>query len=141
MRFRCLPFVELTTGELHDLLRLRCDVFVVEQRCVYPEIDGRDPRAIHLLGLEGGRLTAYARWLPEGEAVRLGRIVVAPESRGGGRGEELVVRALEEIGPRPVVIHAQAPLEKWYARLGFRTVSEPFDEDGIPHVVMRREAD
>jgi ElaA protein len=133
-------FDELAPRELHDVLRLRVDTFVVEQACAYPELDGRDPESTHLLALEGGRLVAYARWYPKakGDAIVLGRIVVAPEARGRELGKALVEEALARIGDRPVEIWAQARLEPYYRRLGFRTTGQPFDDWGVLHVEMKR---
>ena len=108
---------------LHDLLRLRVDVFVVEQECAYPEIDGRDG--------EPGALLLWAQ-----DAA--GRVATAAEFRGAGVAARLVRRALELAGEGPVVLDAQAHLAHWYARFGFAATGEPFTEDGIPHVPMRR---
>ncbi len=140
MRFETRSFHELTLDELYELLRLRSEVFVVEQECVYQDLDGLDREATHLLGLEEGRIEACARWYPEGDPVRLGRIVTSPRVRGRGHGRRLVTEALRQIAAehpgRAVLIHAQARLEDFYRELGFETRNEPFDEDGIPHVVM-----
>jgi ElaA protein len=119
---------------------------VVEQECVYVDPDGLDPEATHLLGREAGELVAYARWYaedgPEGGHVRLGRIVTAPEHRGRGLGRRTVEEALAPIADEhpglPVRMHAQTYLVPFYQELGFTTVGEPFDEDGIPHVAMLR---
>jgi ElaA protein len=142
MRFRVKRFEELTVDELYDLLRLRAEIFVVEQECAYQDLDGLDRASTHLLGTKQGRLEAYARWHPEGEQVRLGRIVTGPRVRGRGHGRRLVIEALRRIAAehpgRPVLIHAQAHLEGFYQDLGFETRGEPFDEDGIPHVSMMR---
>jgi len=142
MRFLAKSFDELSSDELYDLLRLRAEVFVVEQECPYQDLDGLDREAVHLLGVEEGRVEAYARWYPEGDHVRLGRIVTSPRVRGRGHGRELVTEALRRIAAEqpgdPVLIHAQAYLEGFYRELGFETRGEPFDEDGIPHVGMVR---
>jgi ElaA protein len=144
MDFACKSFDELTLRELHDLLKLRFDVFILEQRSLYPDIDGLDPASQHLLGVEDGRIVACARWWEAEEdadgAVRLGRIVVGPGHRGGGSGARLVREALERIGDRPVRIHGQEHLARFYESFGFRTEAGPFDEDGIPHLVMLRPA-
>ena len=132
------PFDELTLRELHDLLKLRVDTFVVEQACAYPEVDERDPESTHLLAKRGDRLVGYCRWYPKGESVVLGRIVVAPEERGHELGRRIVEEALARIGDRPVEIWAQARLEGYYRKLGFRTTGQPFDDWGVLHVEMRR---
>lgn len=145
MDFRARPFPELTVDELYDLLALRAEVFVVEQGTPYLDPDGRDRRAVHLLGHSEDRLEACARWYPEGANVRLGRIATSRRARGRGHGRRLVTEALRRIGEqhpwKPVLIHAQTRLQAFYESLGFRAEGEPFDEDGIEHVVMRRAAD
>jgi len=126
---------------LHDLLRLRVDVFVVEQECAYPEIDGRDgePGALLLWAQDDrGRVAATLRLLREPDGRRIGRVATAVEFRGAGLAARLMRRALELAGDVPVVLDAQAHLRAWYARFGFAVAGEPFTEDGIPHVPMRR---
>jgi len=131
-------FDQLSTRELHDLLRLRTEVFVVEQECAYPEIDGKDPRSTHLLGYLDSRLAVYARWYPEGEAVVLGRIVTHPDLRRGGLGKQLMAEVFDTIGPQEIRISAQLQLEQYYRDMGFETVSERYDDFGIPHIDMVR---
>lgn len=122
---------------------------MVEQECVYLDPDGLDPQATHLMGREAaaggeGELVAYARWYMEagdGEPhVRLGRIVTARAHRGRGLGRRTVEEALARIAAEhpgvAVRMHAQTYLVPFYQDLGFITVGEPFDEDGIPHVAM-----
>ncbi len=138
MDFVAKPFHALTLRELHDLLRLRVDVFVVEQQCPYPEIDGKDPQCWHLLGWLDGVIEACARWYVEGDHVRLGRIATSARARGLGHGRRLMAEAFARIGPRPILIHAQVASEGFYRSLGFSTASEPFDDYGVPHVVMVR---
>lgn len=140
MDFETKPFHELTLDELYDVLRLRSEVFVVEQECVYQDLDGLDRESTHLLGVEEGRIEACARWHPEGDQIRLGRIVTSPRVRGRGHGRRLMTEALRRIADEhpgaPVLIHAQARLEGFYRDFGFQTRGAPFDEDGIPHVLM-----
>ena len=138
LEFVVRTFDELSTRELHDLLRLRTEVFVVEQDCAYPEIDGKDPRSTHLLGYLESRLAAYARWYPEGEAVVLGRIVTRPDLRGGGLGKQLMAIVFDTIGPEEIRISAQLQLEAYYRNMGFETDSEPYEDYGIPHIDMVR---
>ena len=144
---------ELSPRQLHAVLRLRVDVFVVEQACAYPEIDGRDPAARHLLvtapgeaGTSEMELAACLRLLrPEapGAPLRIGRIVVAPDWRGTGLGDYLMRAALVEarrIAPDcPQALSAQAHLTAFYSGHGFVPVSETYLEDGIPHVDMLRD--
>jgi len=142
--FRVASFAELDARTLHDLLRLRCDVFVVEQACAYPDIDGRDvePGTRHLWLAQAGNPVAYLRILdePSGEA-RIGRVVVAAHARGHGYGDRLMSEALALIGDRPCVLTAQAYVADFYTRYGFVATGPEFDEDGIAHVPMRRVPD
>jgi ElaA protein len=138
LRFVVRTFDELSTRELHDLLRLRTEVFVVEQECAYPEIDGNDPRSTHLLGYLESRLAAYARWYPDGDAVVLGRILTRQDLRRGGLGKQLMAMVFDAIGPREIRISAQLQLEPYYRDMGFETVSERYDDFGIPHIDMVR---
>lgn len=140
MDFLCKSFDELTLRELHGLLKLRFDVFILEQRSLYPDIDGLDPESQHLLGMEDGRIEACARWWEEDGVMRLGRIVVSPRRRGGGTGARLMREALARIGDRAVRLHGQEHLARFYESFGFQTEAGPFDEDGIPHLVMLRPA-
>lgn len=135
-------FADLTTEQLYAVLRLRVDVFVVEQECPYPELDGRDdePATEHLWVQEDGDIAAYVRVLEgEGHAI-IGRVVTHPGHRGRGHAAELIRVALERIGNRPTRIGAQAQLEGWYARFGFVRSGPDYVEDGIPHLPMVREA-
>jgi ElaA protein len=142
-------FSELTPADLYAVVRLREAVFIVEQNCPYPDADGRDPRAWHLLGWAespaGRSLVAYARVFEPGvryEQGSVGRIVTAGEVRGTGLGRTLVaeaLRRLESLAPgQPIKIAAQRRLEDFYIRFGFRAISSPYEEDGIIHVDMLR---
>jgi ElaA protein len=145
VRFELRAFDDLSPRELHDALALRQRVFVVEQACLYQDVDGKDPNALHLLGRdETSALVAYARILPPGarfDVAAIGRVVVAPEHRGQGLARTLMLEAIriarDHHGPR-VALSAQAHLEAFYASLGFVRVGDVYDEDGIPHVDMRR---
>lgn len=137
-------FSDLTTEELYEILKLRVEVFVVEQNCPYPEVDGHDRAALHLIGKEEGLITAYARVLPPGTAnehAAIGRVVVRKSRRGQGLARELVTKAkeiaLEQYGNAPIHLSAQLHLESFYASCGFKATSSPYEEDGIPHVDMR----
>ncbi|MES2297432.1 MAG: GNAT family N-acetyltransferase [Pseudomonadota bacterium] len=142
-------FDELSNSDLHAALAARQDVFIVEQNCVFADIDGLDPGARHLLGwqsIDGRRqLAAYLRLLAPGAKyaeMSLGRILTTAPARGSGIGRELVAQGIayaERLYPgQPCRIGAQQRLERFYAGFGFQTVSEPYDEDGILHVDMLR---
>ena len=142
----CAPFDDLAPAQLYAILRLRVDAFVVEQACAYPELDGRDeePGAIHLLHELGGEIVSTARLLTEVErgrrTGRIGRIATAPAARGRGLAGELLAFGIEYFAGHPVVLGAQSHLEGYYARFGFARSGPDYDEDGIPHLPMRRDA-
>lgn len=131
-------FADLDPYTLYELLRLRVDVFVVEQGCAYPELDGRDieSSARHHWIEEDGRVLATLRVLDEGGgATRIGRVATTAQARRRGLAAELLRAVLAQV-PRPVVIDAQAHLASWYARFGFVRSGEDFVEDGILHTPM-----
>lgn len=141
-----LPFASLSGADVYDLLSLRQQVFVVEQHCAYLDADGLDRDGRHFLLRDRGVLVAYTRVLAPGvrfPTSSIGRVVVAPARRGEGLGREVMTRTIAEIektdGVAPLMLAAQAHLETFYGSLGFRTVSSPYDEDGIPHLDMRRD--
>ncbi|MCD2193818.1 GNAT family N-acetyltransferase [Actinomycetospora endophytica] len=130
----------MSPRDVHDVLALRVAVFVVEQRCAYAEIDGRDvePGAVHWWSRhDDGVLTAYLRVLVEPGVHRIGRVVTAPAARGTGAGAALMRAALTTL-PGPVVLGAQVRVQGFYERLGFTVDGPGYDEDGIPHVPMLR---
>lgn len=146
IRWATKRFAELSVHELYDLLRLRVDIFVVEQTCPYPEIDGQDQHAIHLLAFDAdGALIACARVLPpeKDDLPHIGRIAVREDRRGKGIASDLMRRALDivndQYGSRRCALAAQAHLEHYYARFGFLRQGPDYIWDGIPHVDMRRE--
>lgn len=149
------PFGALTPQHVHDMYRLRVAVFIVEQGCVFQDVDGVDPKCWHLLGygdrpqLEAGgglssvELLAYCRLLPAGVKFpepSIGRVITAPSIRGTGMGRVLMAEAMKraaQLWPRqPLRIGAQAHLERFYNEFGFRKSSGPYDEDGILHIEM-----
>ncbi|NOI35089.1 GNAT family N-acetyltransferase [Vibrio cyclitrophicus] len=143
-----IPFSELSTQQLYQLLKLRVDVFVVEQTCPYPELDGKDilTGVEHLLGYSDKELVACARILPPGttyDNVSIGRVATKQSARGNGLGHQLIKEALircEELWPNATIdIGAQEHLENFYASHGFNAVSEMYLEDDIPHLDMRLE--
>lgn len=146
MQWQCLPFEQLTTHQLYDLLKLRVDVFVVEQNCPYPELDEHDrhPQTHHLLGFQDGELVAYLRLLPPGvtyDNVSIGRVLTAQTARGTGAGHALLQQGLihaERLWPQHTIdIGAQDHLQSYYLQYGFSPISEMYLEDGIPHIDMR----
>lgn len=122
----------------HDIVRLRCDVFVVEQACIYPELDGRDvePGTLHHWIADDDSIVAYARSLVDVDATRIGRVVTAPAARGRGVAASLIDHLVAMLDG-DLVLDAQSHLAGWYARFGFVVDGDEFVEDGIPHVPMR----
>lgn len=141
---RNASFAQLDVLTLYALLRLRVDVFVVEQNCPYPDLDGRDsePATRHLWFERDGVPVAYLRILtddsPEGPMARIGRVATAKPARGHGLAGRLLAEALASIGDRPAVLEAQSYLVGFYTRYGFSPTGPQYVEDGIPHVPMRR---
>jgi ElaA protein len=132
----------LSAAELYELLRLRADVFVVEQTCPYQDLDGDDlhEQTVHLwLAEENGRIVSCVRVLPERDGRRkVGRVVTAAEARGRGHSSRLLWAALALDASMTWHMHAQCVVADFYRRFGFTPVGEPFDEDGIPHIAMVR---
>jgi len=144
--WQCIPFSQLSTIELYELLKLRVDVFVVEQTCPYPELDDNDHQngVRHLLGYSGKELVACARLLPPGttyQHVSFGRIATKKNARGNGLGHLLLTEALaacEKLWPAQTIdIGAQEHLHEFYQSHGFKQVSDMYLEDDIPHIDMR----
>ena len=146
--WRCAPYDQLTPREIHDMLQARSAAFVVEQNCVFLDIDGVDPQCWHLVGYaEGGVLVATARLVPPGTKFAepsIGRVVTTSAVRGTGLGRQLMREAIahaEKLWPRQAIrIAAQAQLEKFYGSLGFTAASPAYMEDGILHIDMVRPA-
>tara|TARA_B100000780_G_scaffold70724_1_gene47245 strand:- start:317 stop:769 length:453 start_codon:yes stop_codon:yes gene_type:complete len=136
---------ELNKKNLHEILLVRSEVFVVEQNCVYQDIDNKDPKAIHLYGKIKNKIVAYSRIFNEGDfykEISFGRALVLKNQRGKGLGDELVQKSIEIIkGNWPnkkVKISAQAHLNNFYKKHGFIEKGKEYLEDGIPHVSMER---
>ena len=136
-------FSTLTVNELYEILRLRAEVFVVEQTCDYQDLDGKDHDSLHVCGYENEQLMAYARIVNAGisySEISIGRVVVSPKKRGVGLGKELMIESLAQIqykfGPNPVRISAQTHLEKFYNEMEFKSTGKAYLEDGIPHIEM-----
>lgn len=140
IRAAAVRFDTLDGLAAYDVWRLRQDVFVVEQDCPYPDLDGRDaePGTHHVLLHEDEALVGYARVLDDGSEWRIGRVVLARAGRGRGLADMLMHTALQVCLGRDVVLDAQAPLAAWYSSHGFAVDGDEFLEDGIPHLPMRR---
>ncbi|HYO37775.1 MAG TPA: GNAT family N-acetyltransferase [Geodermatophilus sp.] len=139
---RTARFAELTPFEVYGLCRLRVDVFVVEQECPYPELDGRDvePATWHLwFADDDGEVLATIRVLDDGATRAIGRVATAAGARGRGLAAQLMEAGIDLCAGSPVTLGAQAYLQGWYERFGFRLSGPGYVEDGIPHVPMRRE--
>jgi len=134
-----VPFETLTGAEVYHICRLRQQVFVLEQACLYPDLDGRDlePGTLHVLMTTDARLVGYARVLDDETTWRIGRVLLAPSARGRGWADRLITTALAAVSGRDVVLDAQSPLAGWYATFGFVVDGPEFIEDGIPHMPMR----
>ena len=142
-RLRRARFADLSPFEVYALCRLRVDVFVVEQECPYPELDGRDtePGTVHLwYADDDGTTLATIRVLENGEDRAIGRVATAVSARGRGLSAQLIQRGIELCEGRTIDIGAQAYLEGWYERFGFRRSGPDYVEDGIPHLPMRLQA-
>jgi ElaA protein len=141
-------FDELSPAELYLLMQLRQDVFVVEQKCAFPDLDGKDFPSLHLSAWRDGRAVAYLRVVPpevhHSGCPSLGRICTALDLRGTGLGRELVKRGLDLIANKwpgqDCQIGAQSYLRRFYESFGFIVNGDEYDEDGIPHFPMRRRA-
>lgn len=139
----CKKFNELTLEELYEILKLRSEVFVVEQNCIYNDIDGKDLTSSHIMIKENGKIKAYLRALQPGvsyENASLGRVLVSPDARGKGYAKTIVTKGVEYIlnnfNTTKITIGAQEYLKNFYSEIGFKPISEVYDEDGIPHLDM-----
>ena len=136
---------EFSPRELYTMLKMRTDVFVVEQKCPYPELDGADPDTLHLRLLSGGALLASARIgkpLETSDPAIIGRVVVSPDHRGKHLGNAVMKEAIatceQLFSSHPIALSAQSHLQHFYETFGFVAVSEEYFEDDIPHIDMER---
>ncbi len=142
MRLEIKNFDQLTTHQLYELLRLRSQVFVVEQDCVYQDVDGKDFKAVHILGYQDKTLAAYTRIFQAGDYFNnasIGRVVVHPEWRGKQLGQEIMIKSITYCKKQefPLIqISAQCYLDTFYKNLGFIATGSTYLEDGIPHQKM-----
>jgi ElaA protein len=139
----CKKFGELTTEELYAILRLRSEVFVVEQNCVFLDMDNKDQNCEHLMAWQGDKLAGYARIVPPGISYSessIGRIVSSPSARGKGVGRELLTQSIATLyqlhGKRVIRIGAQYYLKEFYESFGFEQAGAIYLEDGIEHIEM-----
>ncbi len=138
-------FSELTPQELYDILQLRAAIFVVEQACVYQDLDGKDAEALHVQGTVKGQLVAYTRVLAPGagfEDASIGRVAVHQDARGKGYGREIMAVSLAAVSQyfktSQITLSAQSYLIKFYREMGFEEKGKEYLEDGIPHIRMVR---
>ncbi|BAQ77406.1 MULTISPECIES: GNAT family N-acetyltransferase [Pseudomonas] len=143
----CKHHTDLGKEQLYAILQLRTEVFVVEQKCPYQEVDGRDLEGdtCHLMAWDGDRLVAYLRLLDpisQGGDVVIGRVLIAEQARGQGLGHTLMEQGLKQAERHwpdtPIYLSAQAHLQAYYGRYGFVVAGEEYLEDDIPHIGMRR---
>lgn len=144
LTWNCKVIDDLSAREMHEILQLRELVFIIEQNCIYQDVDHKDEMAYHLQGRNGeGKLVAYARLIPAGisyDEVSIGRVVSHPDFRGTGAGRELVAECLEQMellfSKQSIRISAQLYLLNFYQSFGFKELGEVYDEDGLPHIEM-----
>jgi len=143
LTWKTMPFTDFTVKELYEVLQLRSEVFVVEQDCVYQDIDFKDQKALHVLGYKNEKLVAYTRVFKRGDyfdEASIGRVVVQQNERKYGYGHDLIKESINvietQLGTSTIHISAQTYLEKFYSTHGFAKTGEGYLEDGIPHIKM-----
>jgi ElaA protein len=146
MEINIKSFQDLTTEELYAILQLRTEVFVVEQDCVYQDMDGKDSKALHIIGKNRDEIIAYTRIFRPGDYMNqacIGRVVVKKSERQGGFGKEIMLASIKAVKDKfketTIHISAQTYLQKFYRELGFIAVGETYLEDDIPHILMIKE--
>ncbi len=145
MKIIAKNFSKFSVPELYEVLRLRAEVFVVEQNCVYQDIDNKDQKALHILGYKNNELVAYTRCFKPGiyfEEAAIGRVLVKENERKYGYGHEILKASIYEIEKRynskNIKLSAQQYLIKFYESHHFKAIGEGYLEDGIPHIAMLR---
>ena len=144
INWKCKTFDELSVHELYAILRLRTEVFVVEQKCVFQDMDNKDQSSYHICGWsDADELIAYTRLVPAGvsyEEASIGRVITAPSARGTGAGKALMEYSINKLyevwGRQSIKLGAQLYLKKFYESFGFAQTSDIYIEDGIPHIEM-----
>ena len=143
LKIEAKKFSELSLTELYDILQLRSEVFVVEQDCVYQDIDGKDAEALHIIGSKNGKIVAYTRCFKPGyyfEEAAIGRVIVKQSERKFGYGHIIMIASAEAIEKyyqtTNIKLSAQQYLLKFYESHGYHSIGEGYLEDGIPHIGM-----
>lgn len=143
MNWKILKFNELSNDEIYEILKLRSEVFIVEQQCIYEDCDGKDKKSYHLFAEHNGEILVYLRILEKGisyDEISIGRVLAREKYRGKGFAKQMMLRAIEYIennlNEKVIRISAQEYLLKFYSSLGFVRVSEVYLEDDIPHIEM-----
>jgi ElaA protein len=143
MNFLVKNFSELNTSELYQILQLRSEVFVVEQDCVYQDLDFKDQKALHVIGIKKDKIIAYTRVFGPGDYFKeasIGRVVVDVKERKFGYGHDLMKASIKAIQDKfntlEITISAQVYLRKFYESHGFKKIGDEYLEDGIPHIEM-----
>ena len=143
--FHCFAFSELSLDQLYSVLQLRSEIFVVEQKCLYLDPDGKDETALHLLGIEDNQLLAYLRFFPPSStqsSLVFGRVLSAPSARGKGYGKQLIQTFLNYCASHfpgvSIECSAQYYLKRFYEEFGFKVSGEVYLEDDIPHIAMHK---
>mgnify|MGYP000956826298 CR=1 FL=1 len=143
LQIQVKKFNELTIDQLYELLQLRSQVFVVEQDCVYQDIDSKDQKSLHILGLKNDKIIAYTRIFKPGDyfnEASIGRVVVAENERKFKYGHQIMKASIAAIAAHfntaTIIISAQTYLKKFYNNLGFNQIGDGYLEDGIPHIKM-----
>ncbi|HVG11928.1 MAG TPA: GNAT family N-acetyltransferase [Flavisolibacter sp.] len=142
------PFSELSPLQVYDFMRLRSEVFVVEQNCVFLDADDKDQESLHLMGYQGALLVAYTRLVPPGviyDIPSIGRVITNSSVRRSGAGRALMQESIRQVyqhfGKLPIKIGAQLYLKSFYESFGFTKISDVYLEDGIEHIYMMKEPD
>ena len=143
MKITTYTYQQLSKEKLYQIIRLRLEVFVLEQNCIYQDLDNKDQKAIHLVGEEEGKVIAYTRLFKKGdyfENASIGRVIVKKESRKKDYGKKIMQKSIEELknehNEENIEISAQKYLIKFYDDLGFKKTGEEYLEDNIPHIKM-----
>lgn len=143
LQWNLKKFDELSNKELYRILKLRMEIFVLEQECLYPELDDKDFASLHLWAEQDGSILAYTRLVPPGLSypqASIGRVIVAEQARGTGLSQLLMITSIEsvskEFGVNDIQIGAQFHLKSFYEKLGFEQISDPYPDYGILHIDM-----